>query len=374
MVQETTIEGTVPDLTGRWLAVGWLELAGGRQTTVPMFWEVTNKDGKPFLTQRFVDLPPAVKTIVDKNNADGQLWRPSGDDLNRIASDWNNLPVLDSHVAHVKSIITGQDAFDDTIKNEPRSKDSKWVVRQRWDFDGKAGPLNRQVMVYSVMDENGQRLHRQPRQRDGRLRAVPDSDQLQGDVPPLPPVRASLARLPRRASSTCSRAAAGSSRRADRPSGADRDPSSPGAPALDLSAAPVKFAAPENSETCRSARRGRRASRPEAASSFQRLTVGGAAMKIRPLQDRVLVKRLEEEVEKTKGGIIIPDTAKEKPQQGKVIAVGKGKVNDDGKVTPLDVKVGDTILFGKYSGSEIKLDGEEHLIMREEDILGVVEG
>ncbi|HZP40072.1 MAG TPA: co-chaperone GroES [Candidatus Binatia bacterium] len=97
-------------------------------------------------------------------------------------------------------------------------------------------------------------------------------------------------------------------------------------------------------------------------------------MKIRPLQDRVIVKRLEEAVEKTKGGIIIPDTAKEKPQQGKIIAVGKGKVNEDGKVTPLDVKVGDTILFGKYSGSEIKLNGEEHLIMREEDILGIVEG
>ena len=97
------------------------------------------------------------------------------------------------------------------------------------------------------------------------------------------------------------------------------------------------------------------------------------AIKIRPLQDRVIVKRLEEETEKTKGGIIIPDTAKEKPQQGKIIAAGKGKVNDDGKVTPLDVKVGDRILFGKYSGSEIKLNGEEHLIMREEDILGVVE-
>src|SRR5438309_7523294 len=97
-------------------------------------------------------------------------------------------------------------------------------------------------------------------------------------------------------------------------------------------------------------------------------------MKIRPLQDRVIVRRLEEAVEKTKGGIIIPDTAKEKPQQGKVIAVGKGKVNDNGKLTPLDVKVGDKILFGKYSGSEIKIDGEEHLIMREEDILGVVEG
>ena len=96
-------------------------------------------------------------------------------------------------------------------------------------------------------------------------------------------------------------------------------------------------------------------------------------MKIRPLQDRLLVKRIAEE-EKTKGGIIIPDTAKEKPQEGKVIAVGKGKVNDDGKLIPLQVKVGERILFGKYSGSEIKLDGEEHLIMREEDILGVLEG
>ncbi len=86
-------------------------------------------------------------------------------------------------------------------------------------------------------------------------------------------------------------------------------------------------------------------------------------MKIRPLQDRVIVKRIEEE-EKTKGGIIIPDTAKEKPQEGKVVAVGKGKVNEDGKVVPLDVKVNDRILFGKYSGSEINIDGEEHLIMR----------
>jgi chaperonin GroES len=95
-------------------------------------------------------------------------------------------------------------------------------------------------------------------------------------------------------------------------------------------------------------------------------------VKIRPLQDRVIVKRIEEE-EKSKGGIIIPDTAKEKPQEGKVIAVGKGKANDDGKITPLDVKVNDRILFGKYSGTEINVDGEEHLIMREDDILGVIE-
>ena len=86
-----------------------------------------------------------------------------------------------------------------------------------------------------------------------------------------------------------------------------------------------------------------------------------------------MVKRLENGVEKTKGGIIIPDSAKQKPEQGKIIAVGKGKVNDDGKLMPVGVKVGDTILFGKYSGSEVELDGEEHLIMREEDILGVME-
>ena len=95
-------------------------------------------------------------------------------------------------------------------------------------------------------------------------------------------------------------------------------------------------------------------------------------MKIRPLQDRVIVKRVEEE-EKTKGGIIIPDTAKEKPMEGKIIAVGKGKVLEDGKIHSLDVKAGDRVLFGKYSGTEVKIDGEEHLIMREDDILGVIE-
>jgi chaperonin GroES len=96
-------------------------------------------------------------------------------------------------------------------------------------------------------------------------------------------------------------------------------------------------------------------------------------MKIRPLGDRLLVKRVKEE-EKTKGGIIIPDTAKEKPQEGKVIAVGKGKMTEAGKLVAPEVKAGDTILFGKYSGSEVMLDGVEHLIMREDDVMGVVEG
>ena len=95
-------------------------------------------------------------------------------------------------------------------------------------------------------------------------------------------------------------------------------------------------------------------------------------MKIRPLHDRILIKRLEEE-DKSKGGIIIPDTAKEKPIQGKVIAVGKGKILNNGDVVPPDVKKGDKVLFGKYAGTEVKIDGEEHLLMREDDILAVVQ-
>ena len=95
-------------------------------------------------------------------------------------------------------------------------------------------------------------------------------------------------------------------------------------------------------------------------------------MKIRPLHDRVIVKRLEEE-RTSPGGIVIPDTAAEKPVQGKVVAVGKGKILDDGQVRPLDVKIGDKILFGKYSGSEVKIDDKEYLIMREEDVLAILE-
>ena len=98
------------------------------------------------------------------------------------------------------------------------------------------------------------------------------------------------------------------------------------------------------------------------------------AIKVRPLHDRLIVQRLEDDGEQQVGGIIIPDTAKEKPQQGKVIAAGKGKLKEDGGLQPMDVKDGDTILFGKYSGQEIKLDGEELLIMREDEVLGVIEG
>jgi chaperonin GroES len=95
-------------------------------------------------------------------------------------------------------------------------------------------------------------------------------------------------------------------------------------------------------------------------------------MKLKPLQDRILVQRVEEET-KTKGGIIIPDTAKEKPAEGKVVAVGTGKITEDGKKVAIELKVGDRILFGKYAGNEIKIDGQEYLIMREDDVLGVIE-
>jgi chaperonin GroES len=95
-------------------------------------------------------------------------------------------------------------------------------------------------------------------------------------------------------------------------------------------------------------------------------------MKLRPLQDRILVRRVKEE-EKTKGGIIIPDTAKEKPAEGKVVEVGKGKLDESGKRIALEVKKGDRILFGKYSGTEVKIEGEEYLIMREEDVLGIID-
>ena len=95
-------------------------------------------------------------------------------------------------------------------------------------------------------------------------------------------------------------------------------------------------------------------------------------MKVRPLHDRLIVKRIDEE-EKTAGGIIIPDTAKEKPQEGRVIAVGPGKVNEDGEVTPIDIEKGDKVLFGKYAGTEIQLEGVEHLIIREDDVLAVLE-
>jgi len=112
--------------------------------------------------------------------------------------------------------------------------------------------------------------------------------------------------------------------------------------------------------------------RAGAELSTEAFSQGGETMKIRPINDRVLVLRVEEE-QKTAGGIIIPDTAKEKPQEGQVVSVGPGKVGEDGKRVPLEVKTGDRVLFSKYAGSEIKIDGVEHVFMREDDILGILQ-
>jgi chaperonin GroES len=128
----------------------------------------------------------------------------------------------------------------------------------------------------------------------------------------------------------------------------------------------------ETSATMISTRLGRVLTRFPSPISKTQIFLGVSNMKIRPLHDRVIVKRLEEE-RTSPGGIVIPDTAAEKPIQGKVIAVGKGKILESGEVRPLDVKVGDKVLFGKYSGTEVKMDGDELVVMREEDIMAVIE-
>jgi chaperonin GroES len=110
----------------------------------------------------------------------------------------------------------------------------------------------------------------------------------------------------------------------------------------------------------------------ETAKTSTKPSTKASAVGVRPLHDRILVRRLAEET-KTAGGLFIPDTAKEKPSKGEIVAAGKGRVNEEGKVMPLEVKVGDTVLFGKYSGTELKLEGQEYIMMREEDILGVVQ-
>jgi hypothetical protein len=150
-VQETKVLGTPPDLAGRWLSLGWLEFSDGRAVSAPMFWEITVHDGKPVLTHRFVSLPPALKTAVDKANADGKPWEPTPDDLDQLRAGWESLQPTDMHVAKLTNEISGRDGFDDNVKAEERSKDSIWLVRQRMDFDAKAAPTIRQVMLYSAL-------------------------------------------------------------------------------------------------------------------------------------------------------------------------------------------------------------------------------
>ncbi len=154
-VQETKVLGTPPDLAGRWLSLGWIELTDGRAVSAPMFWEITVHDGKPVMTHRFVSLPPALKAAVDKADADGKPWEPTPDDLDQLRAGWESLQPTDMHIAKLTNEISGRDGFDDNVKAEERSKDSIWLVRQRMDFDAKAAPTIRQVMVYSALAPRG---------------------------------------------------------------------------------------------------------------------------------------------------------------------------------------------------------------------------
>ena len=154
-VQETTVRGTPPDLSGRWLSLGWVELPDGRSISSPALWEIAVQEGKPVMTHRFVSLPPAQSEALDKANAAGEAWKPSPEDLAQIRAAWGGLQSQDSHVARVTNEISGRDAFDDSLKNEARTKDAIWVVRQRQDFDGSAGAPVRQVTIYSVLAPSG---------------------------------------------------------------------------------------------------------------------------------------------------------------------------------------------------------------------------
>jgi len=150
-VQETTVLGTPPDLAGRWLSLGWIELPDGRTVSAPFLWEIAVRDGKPVMTHQFVSLPPAQKAVLDKANADGKAWQPSPDELAQLRAAWDGLPVEDMHVSKVANEILGKDGFDDSMKSEARSKDALWAVRQRMDFNAAAAPLVRQVTVYSTL-------------------------------------------------------------------------------------------------------------------------------------------------------------------------------------------------------------------------------
>src|SRR5262245_20428989 len=155
-VQETIVHGTVPDLVGRWLALGWIEVpGGGRAINAPVLWEISTEGGKPVMKQRYVSLPPALKSAVEKANEAGQVWKPSPEDLNQLSAAWDSLPAEDPHLAKVTNEISGRDGYDDSLKAEERTKDASWVVRQRQDFDGTTQGVMRQVMIYAVLAPSG---------------------------------------------------------------------------------------------------------------------------------------------------------------------------------------------------------------------------
>jgi hypothetical protein len=150
-VQETTVDGTPPDLAGRWLVVTALELPEGQHNTLPALWEISSHDGKPTLTQRFVALPPTQAAAVEQRGAEGQAWSPTPDDLTAIRSAWDNLQPQDAHVKSVRHNIAGKDGFDQTLTNEARTRDAIWVIRQRHDMYPSAAPVVRHAFVFAAL-------------------------------------------------------------------------------------------------------------------------------------------------------------------------------------------------------------------------------
>jgi hypothetical protein len=148
-VQQTEAHGTLPDLNGRWIAVGWAELPGGRTMTLPVFWEIAVADGKPTLTQRLAELPPDLKAGVDQANRENWRWVPSADVLAQLARDWDTLPVTDQKVARIETQLTGPDAFEDAFKQDAHTKDATFVLSQRFDMRPDAAPVIRQVFIYA---------------------------------------------------------------------------------------------------------------------------------------------------------------------------------------------------------------------------------
>jgi hypothetical protein len=150
--QETVVNGTAPDLIGRWLVLGWIALPGGRTTNLTSLWDVDRRDGRLVFTQRFVELPAALKTAVDGANEAGTRWQPSPADLRAIATDWDRLPPdAGVHVAQVTTEIAGRDGFDESLKTEPRTRDATWVVRQRQDNGPEGAPVIRQVFIWAAL-------------------------------------------------------------------------------------------------------------------------------------------------------------------------------------------------------------------------------
>jgi hypothetical protein len=149
---QTMVKGTLPDLAGRWLAISWLEIPGGRARTTAALWEIERGEGQPNLTMPFTHLPAEQEAAMEKASQADQRWEPSAEDVAQIAARWDQLEPGDSHVARLDNYLTGRDAFDATFTSEPRTRDAQWVLQQTETFDASAAPAVRQVNVYAVLE------------------------------------------------------------------------------------------------------------------------------------------------------------------------------------------------------------------------------